>query len=381
MYNVRVIEKNAENLEVIKCQTARFNEDRFLAAISNKRFDEFDIRSLKRNLEQCLPALEFELFLVSQMSIGFNTLYTTQHNDFFIGRASVFNDISLSIKVFKDLCVLFEQRNQKKRSRDIPPGFSRPKVIEHTWLFEPSYMLDAFGKDSFPTCVIELFEVMNKCVNSVQATITLCLEVVGRVESTRECKKYCLELLESFKDDAPEFFNIPQFTDLRAEHFCVEWELAKDKEQFAADHYHQCSVEEAYRLSCKIDEEKQRLMGFTEEEIALFGNNRKHLNEIRYVESNIEKLFKISGKKIAARYVYAFVTWANPNDTSREYLRRSLQHLKETYQKNGGERGVIKLRALQYEHDEHDPDELKKLHNKIQIFVTTLYSNQNSQVS
>lgn len=378
MYYKRKIDKSIDNLREIKACTATFSEETFFSAIASKELDEEEILWMISRVRSFLPLVENEYMIIKSMKPKFVPYYTTPYNDYFGDSHHVFTKVKQSLKLFILLCSTFEQVNKKKRCDYLPPNTEPLKIYKHSWLFDPAYTPDAFNNKGYPECVYVLFELMSKCVLYIDSSIETCLCMISQVDDKRKDWEFCMDSLERFCDDINDFCNPPTLTfDINGNIIVPEetlpffnsWINSKDKEYFASCHYHKCSIQDGYIVSNYIRQEKKRMEGYTDEEVFLFGNNPIHIYDVRLVEKNVENIFSISGTTIPSNVVNAVVSWANPNPISDEYLSMSLTHFKKTYKENGGEKTVIKLRALQNARKYCNEEELEEMHAKINRYV------------
>lgn len=358
-------------------QVGNFCEGTFYSAIASKHLEEEDIEWILFKVKSFSSSVEYEYLLIKRMQTGYVQAYTTSCNGLFDDIQSVFKNVKQSLKLFSMLCLIFEQVNMKGRCNNVPPGFEPPQLFKHSWLFDSAYIPDAINGMGYPACVMELFKQVELCVSHIDASIKACLDIHNAVEEKREDWEFCYESLLQFCDEVDPLETPSLTCDIDGNIIVPEdaaplidaWNKSSDKAYCASKYYHNCSVVGGYTLSHYARQEKKRLAGYTKEEIALYGTDKMHLDEIRLVEKNVDNIFDINGKTVPSNVVYAVVTWAKPDRSLPDYLSLALAHFTEGYQRHGGERKVVKLRALEYMRKNCNEADLNQMHKKIDRFV------------
>lgn len=336
-----------------------FDVHRLLYAISAKRLDEDDIKSL--TLDICYQNLKLERQREYLFKFGktFNQEYTTDDNKCFDTSARLLFKMRSGVKGIKKQVKSFCQRSRQR----LRPGQEAPQAIDRSLISTDAFMKDLFGIESFPDCVKELFDVMIRFHQNMMDCLEESLRVLSEEKETKQDFRRCVELLmkacEKCRKDQIVFVNAMNNNPalraafLKADDFkpndknpvLKEWRNSQsDKGTFASSRFHNCTLEDVSKISfyqtmTEADGDPDLVTCMT-----LFNCSREKAEAIDLAISRFDILLpdKCKRNKIPSIYLHVFMRWCSEGVGYETFLN----YFNKRYKEAGGTLDVIKKSAL-----------------------------------
>ncbi|MBO7052421.1 MAG: hypothetical protein J6W24_07140 [Prevotella sp.] len=278
---------------------------------------------------------------IEKFATNYNKRYSTCHLLMNKMRSSV----SRGVKMLERLC-------EKKHS--FKGGRHKPKVIDSSKIGNSPYTVSMWGLEQHKESVHILYNEICSYKNNINKCIDLCLYVIQQVDDIRKDPETAHEIF--LKNRKEVLLNnrsvIKRFISMNAEmendlmEKVEAWKQEKKSmEEICAKLYH--ALDENEYSDWVISEEVMaaRRDGITNEERAIWGNNKQQVMRCRTAYQHIDEL-QPGGQKdrIGGEFVAMLYKWSNtqPN-RGMEYW---LTYFTEFYKKSGGKLTPVKKGAV-----------------------------------
>lgn len=337
-----------------------FDVHRLLYAISAKRLDEDDIKSLTLDICDQNLKLERQREYLFKFGKTFNQEYTTDDNKCFDTSARLFFKMRSGVKGIKKQVKSFCLRSRQK----LRPDQEAPQAIDRSLIsVDALYMKDLFGIESYPDCVRELFDVMIRFHQNMMDCLDESIRVLSEEKETKQDFRRCIELLKqacekSRKDqivfvDAMNNSPALRAAFLMADEFkpndknpvLKEWRNSQNnKGLFASSRFHNCTHEDISKISfyqtmTEADGDPDLVTCMT-----IFNCTREKAEAINVAISRFDNMLPPICKrnKIPSIYLHVFMRWCSEGVGYETFLN----YFNKRYKEAGGGNNVIGKSAL-----------------------------------
>ncbi len=322
------IEKSEDGLEQLIDAALMFEENHYLEAIKQKKFDEYSILQLTEEVKLWHCRIVKESLKLSALSEHWIEDYATNCNKRFQEAYDLFlkirSCISSSRKIFRKFCC-------KVMKNPTNANVSR-NVLNRSTLTAHVVSRDIFGLKSYNDIVVTLYEEMSKFFTTLVLTLALCHRMLRdeaiikkdpeRVwEIYQKCKQEVLSSARMFA----RTFNV-DVKQISENELIERRKKAKNLREYVHKNYHCFNKAEYMTLVAYEVIQESNNNGLTKMETMLWGNNVEKVMEVRKAITLIEQL--ASGKKINGYLMLEFIKWCG---VKKEHEHLLYKYFLETY--------------------------------------------------
>lgn len=335
-YN-RHIDKTEEVLRELRDVYNQDEVDRFIDGLEAGQItSEEQVIIITNKIRKSDGLTTLELSRLNRLREGFIEKYATNYNKRFSTCHMLMNKmrsgISRGLKMLEDFC---EKKRRKGHSK------SKRKVVENSKMGHGEYQPSMWGLEHYKESVKVLYQEVVNYSNHLTECIDLCLDMIKKVDYVREHP----EVADKIYDDCHREtvmnnrttikrflkYNIELKNDILRQ--MEEWESQnKSLKELKAKLYHTLDENEWNDLCICEEVLMARRQGITNQERALWGDNKPKIMKVRVVIEHLDELNPEGQKgKIDGEFMARLLRWCEilPNrglDYWHTYLYDSYKH-------------------------------------------------------
>ena len=300
-------------------------EERFIEGLRGKHRSVYEIQQTAELVQMYQHRVNIEAKALTRFSENFIRQFATDNNKCFSTAEKIFNRIRSTIAGLKNV---FHKMTPIDR-KQLPEGVETPSVFEKSPLGNDNFTPDAFGLDSFPLEVRDLYNSIETLFASSTAVLALCHLMITEEEKTRNdlvrlrqiYKESCDELMGSVRvvssmmapaQDLPE----NELESLRAK------TGSDEDEKFLQLGYHKYTkqVMTQYLIIKTIREARNE--GLTEKEAYFWRGNREKALRVRQVIEKFDQIADVEGQKgsLSSHVLVEFLKWCGVAESQEKAL-------------------------------------------------------------
>ncbi len=344
------IDKTEEALQELRTVYARDEEERFMDGLSSGRIDsEEKVINFTNYIRTSdgLTQLEFSRLrrlvaegFIEKFATNCNKRYSTCH----MLMNKMRSGISRGLGMLEKLC-------EKKRAR----GYSKAKrdVVENSKMGKSAYNLSFWGLEQYKESVSTLYNEVLSYKRHLTECIELCLYIIQQVAYIRnhpdiaheKHQKNRQEVLQNNRSVIKRFIDM----DVDMENELMEkveaWKKEKKSmEEISAMLYHTLDVNEYHDWIISEEVMAARREGITNQERALWGDDKQQVIRCRVAYSHIDELNPAGQKdRIGGMFLAMLYKWSNVYSRGLEHW---LIHFTDFYKLSGGTLTPVKVGAV-----------------------------------
>ena len=304
-----IVDKNDDGLEEIIEAVQQFEEDRFLASLSVRRYTPYDIQQTTLMVREYQTKMNREVLALDHFANNFIQEYATDNNQCFEIAQRLFNrirsTISASRKVFRKTCPIVRK-----------PMADRPSIFKRSVLSYGFCQRDIFGVNSFDEAVKILYEDLKTFFTTIVSTLVLCRRMIHTEMAVREDGDMCLAIYKDCREKA--LASVKEFTDtfgmttmLPETELLQRMRKAKSLSTYAKENYHKFDAA-SFRMSVLVEAVRQgRNNGLTDDEARLWPNDHEKALLVRQIIETLDGFDGAEGQKgkLNGNLMVEFVKW------------------------------------------------------------------------
>ena len=344
------IDKTEEELQELRTVYARDEVERFMDGLSSGRIDNEEkvinftnyIRTSDGHTQLELSRLKrlLEEGFIEKFATNYNNRYSTCH----MLMNKMRSGISRGLGMLEKLCEKKRARGNSKAKRD---------VVENSKMGKSAYNLSLWGLEQYKKSVHTLYNEIVSYKKHLTECIELCLSIMQQVAYIRNHPAIAHEKHQKNRQEV--LLNnrsvIKRFIDMNAE---MENELMekveawkkekKSMEEISAMLYHTLDVNEYNDWIISEEVMAARRDGITNQERALWGDDKQQVMRCRVAYSHIDELNPAGQKdRIGGMFLAMLYKWSNVYSRGLEYW---LIHFTDFYKLSGGTLTPVKVGAV-----------------------------------
>lgn len=330
----------------------RFNQDRFMSAISLRRMRPADITRLAHQIEAARLTLLDEYENLIDFARTFNSQFATDNNQYFDSAYRLLKQIKTGTRQVKGLFKQFTISPSPSQQRRLPPSVvrsARPSVYERSMLSTDTYAVPMFPIEEMPAEVQNLYLTMQSFFETLSQSLHVCLDTMREETRVRQNPERCCELYNDFKREyCSRIKAILKSIDINAAIYQPDQsevvalrENSQSEEQFSQQAFHQYSKSQVSVLATKELVEEANRGEFTRTELLLWPKNELMIRKVRHILGRLDSFLAeeyLTYKKIPAIYIAALRDWSCPAED-----KLFTSYVRQTYH---GERELPKNAAI-----------------------------------
>ena len=213
-----IVEKNEDGLEEIIGAVQQFEEDRFLASLSVRRYTIYDIQQMAMTVREYQAKMNREVLALDNFAETFIQEYATDNNKCFETAQRLFNRIRSTIcasrRIFRKTCPIVRKPNEE-----------RPSIFKRSVLSFGYCQRDLFGVNSYEEAVKVLYEDLKTFFTTIISTLILCRRMIQTEMAVRKDDQMCLAIYKECREKA--LSGVKEFTESMGMAIMSETELQK----------------------------------------------------------------------------------------------------------------------------------------------------------
>lgn len=303
-----IVDKNEDGLEEIIRAVEQFEEDRFLASLSVRRYTTYDIQQTTLMVREFQAKMNREVLALDKFSETFIQEYATDNNKCFETAELLFNrirsTISASRKVFRKTCPIVRK-----------PMAGKPSIFERSVLSFGFCQRDLFGVNSYEESVKILYEDLQTFFTTIISTLVLCRRMIHSEMAVRQDAQMCLAIYKECRDKA--LAGVKELSEILGIMVLPETELLKRKKNaksmssYAKENYHKFGTSE-FKMTVLTEAMREgRQNGLTDDEARLWPNDHGKALNVRQVIGVLDQLEGAEGQKgkLNGGMMVEFIKW------------------------------------------------------------------------
>jgi hypothetical protein len=336
----RHIDKTEEELRDLRAVYAQDDVARFIDGLESGNIkNEEQIIALTNKIQESdgLVRLEYSRLLhlkqsgfIEQFATNCNKRYDTAH--FLMNKMR--SGLSRGLKLLETFC---EKKRRKGHSK------SKRKVVDNSKMGRCAYNLSIWRLEQYKESVKKLYQEVCSYNDDLTKCIDLCLEMIDQVKYVRTHPDYADEIYDKCRKETVlnSRTTIRRFISLKANlendiyAKMEEWERKKlALKNLKAKLYHTLDLDEWTDL-CVVEEViKARQQDVTNEERALWGDNKQKVRCVRVVYEHLDELTP-KGQKgmIGGMFLARLYRWSNV--LPKRGLEYWYEYFIASYERNG----------------------------------------------
>lgn len=307
-----IVEHDESGLEMVLNFLDDLLTDRFIEGIRSKHRSIYEIEQTLEMVCIYQRRVNIESRSIARFAESFIRHYATDNNTCFNTAEVLFKKIQSTLKGLKEV---FYKTTPIVRSQ-LPTGAEAPTVFDKSPLGGGDYTLDAFGLESFPKPVQDLYHAIDTLFSSSSAALALCHLMLEEEEKTRNDS---VRLRQIYNESCEELLGaVKGFTafmtgekELPVNELEERRKNAKTEEEFLRENYHKYDYEifTQYLVIKTIQEARRE--GLTEKEAFYFRKNREKAFRFREMMEHIDELPWAKGQKdsLSSRFIVEMLKW------------------------------------------------------------------------
>ena len=325
------IEKSPDGLEQLIDAAARFEENRYIEALRQKKMSEYDVLSLTEDVKLWHSRMRKESLSLAAFSEHFLDDFATDNNRRFHEAYNLFNRIRSTIsgsrKVFRKFC-------RRMMSNPTNPNADK-SLLSRSVLSAHVVSRDIFGLASYDEKVMSLYDELKAFFTTLVITLALCHRMIRDEAAIMQDGGRCLEIYQKCRKEVLESarllaktFNIST-QQISKEEYIERRRKAKNIKEYAQDNYHKRNKAEFMTIVAYEVIAEGSSHGMTEVESILWADNAEKVKQVRYAITRLDDIVGPDKKNIDGKLVLEFIKWCEVN----EKLERKLyNYLIDNYQ-------------------------------------------------
>ena len=314
MIPTTLVEPEKSGFEMVLGFLDTLLKDRFFEGIRSKHRTLYEIEQTLELIQMYQHRVNVEGKALVRFSESFIRHYATDNNQCFNTAEALFKKIQSTIKNLKEVF----KKTTPRDYRQLPPGKDAPSVFEMSPLGGGDYTLDAFGLESFPQPVQDLYHAIDTLFTTSATQLALCHLMMEEEEKTRNdierlrqiYNESCNELLDTVRA-AAAFFSTAQEMPANEMEELRKKKGVKNIDEFLKEGYHRYDnkVFTQYLIIKNIRE--ARAEGLTETETLFWRKNHQKAIQVRHVIAHFDKIVDVEGQKGSLRssVLVEFLKW------------------------------------------------------------------------
>ena len=303
-----IVEKNEDGLEEIIGAVQQFEEDRFLASLSVRRYTIYDIQQMAMTVREYQAKMNREVLALDNFAETFIQEYATDNNKCFETAQRLFNRIRSTIcasrRIFRKTCPIVRKPNEE-----------RPSIFKRSVLSFGYCQRDLFGVNSYEEAVKVLYEDLKTFFTTIISTLILCRRMIQTEMAVRKDDQMCLAIYKECREKA--LSGVKEFTESMGMAIMSETELQKRKRKakslstYAQENYHRFDTT-SFKMSVLAEAVRQgRDNGLTDDEARLWPNDHDKALLVRHAIERLDCLEGAEGQKgkLNGNLMVEFVKW------------------------------------------------------------------------
>ncbi len=319
-----IVEKDDSGLLMVLDALDELLEEKFIEGIRSKHRSLYEIEQTLEMVKIYQHRVNIEAKSVTKFSDTFIRSYATPNNKCFDTAEVLFGKIRSTIKSLKDV---FHKTTAIDR-RQLPDGAEAPSVFNISPIAHGEYTPDAFGLESFPQPVQDLYKALDTLFSTSATILALCHLMIEEEARTRKdpvqlrqiYKESCEELLDSVKSASAFITNTQELPENELEE--RRKKAGKNFDKFLSEGYHTVDkgVMTQYLIIQTIREARNE--GLTDAEAFYWGKNRQKALMVRKVIENFDSITEVEGQKgsLSSTVIVEFLKWCGVRESQEKEL-------------------------------------------------------------
>ena len=310
------IDKTEEELRKLREVYNQDDVDRFIDGMEAGRItSEAQVIEFTNKIRQNDGLTRLEYSRLERLKVGFIEAYATNYNKRYSTTHMLMNrmrsGISRGLKMLEDFCEKKPRRGHSKKNR---------KVVENSKMGKGAYRPSMYGLEYYKESVKTLYAEVDNYTNDLTKCIDLCLYMIEQVKDVKEDPERADKIYtQCHKDTIMNHRSvIKRFISINADmendilKKMEEWERQKKSmKELKAKLYHTMDENEWIDLCVSEEVMLARKQDVTNEERALWGDNKQHVMRVRVVIEHLDELFPEGKKSISGEFLARLLHWCN----------------------------------------------------------------------
>ena len=313
-------------------------QEKFIEGVKSKHRDIYEVEQTLEQVQIYQHRVNIEANALKRFAKNFIRSFATPNNKCFDTAEVLFRKIrstiaSLKAVFYKTTPVTYTQ---------LPSGVEAPSVFDKSPLGHGDYTPDAFGLESFPKEVQELYNAIEKLFGTSTMMLELCHQMIKNEEEVRNdivqlrqiYKESCIELLDAVKT-ATAFISVNQELPKN--------ELEERRKEIGSDYdkrflqpsYHSVDKQlfQQYLIIKAINEARNE--GLTDQEVFFWRKKHEKALKVRKVIENFDLINGVQGQanSLSCIMMVEFLKWCEVPESLEKQLYT--QYFVPTYSTKG----------------------------------------------
>lgn len=338
MIPTTIVEHDKSGLEMVLDAMDALEKEKFVEGIKSKHHNLYEVAQTAEMVELYQHRANIEARALTRFSERFNRSYATDNNKCFNTAENLFKKINSTIAGLKKVF----QKTTPVDYTQLPEGVESPTVFEKSPLGHGVYSPDAFGLDSFPKEVSELYHAIDTLFSTSTAMLGLCHEMIVQENETRNdivqlrqiYKESCEELLGAVK--AVTAFMVPPKELPENELETLRQKAGSDEdERFLKRGYHACDKGVLTQYLVFKTLRQARHEGLTEQEAYYWRKDHAKALKVRQVVENFDQVADVKGQanSLSSTPLVEFLKWCGVPERQEKMLYQ--QYFRPKYSSTG----------------------------------------------
>jgi len=320
-----IVEHDKSGLEMVIDAMDKLVEERFIEGIRSKHRTLYEIAQTTEMVEMYQRRVNIEARALTRFSENFIRQFATDNNKCFDTAERLFRKIRSTIAGLKQI---FHKMTPIDRNR-LPEEVEVPSVFDKSPLGHGDYTADAFGLESFPQEVQDLYHALDTLFSTSATMLALCHLMIEEEERTRNdivqlrqiYRTSCEELLGAVR--AASVFVAP-VQELPHNELEERRKRAgsEDSEKFLKEGYHTVDkgVMTQYLIIRTIREARNE--GLTEKEAYFWRKDHDKALRVRRAIEQFDQLSDVEGQRgsLSSHVVVEFLKWCGVPESQEKML-------------------------------------------------------------
>lgn len=333
-----IVEHDQSGLERVLDALDELLKEKFIEGVKSKHRDIYEVEQTLEQVQIYQHRVNIEANALKRFAKNFIRSFATPNNKCFDTAEVLFGKIrstiaSLKAVFYKTTPVTYTQ---------LPSGVEAPSVFDKSPLGHGDYTPDAFGLESFPKEVQELYNAIEKLFGTSTMMLELCHQMIKNEEEVRNdivqlrqiYKESCIELLDAVKT-ATAFISVNQELP-KNELEERRKEIGSDyDERFLQPSYHSVDKQlfQQYLIIKAINEARNE--GLTDQEVFFWRKKHEKALKVRKVIENFDLINGAQGQanSLSCIMMVEFLKWCEVPESLEKQLYT--QYFVPTYSTKG----------------------------------------------
>ena len=328
-----IVEHDQSGLEMVLDAMDELLQEKFIEGVKSKHRDIYEVEQTLEQVQIYQHRVNIEANALKRFAKNFIRSFATPNNKCFDTAEVLFGKIRSTIASLK--AVFY--KTTPVTNTQLPSGVEAPSVFDKSPLGHGDYTPDAFGLESFPKEVQELYNAIEKLFGTSTMMLELCHQMIKNEEEVRNdivqlrqiYKESCIELLDAVKT-ATAFISVNQELPKN--------ELEERRKEIGSD-YDERFLQPSYH---SVDKQlfqqylnEARNEGLTDQEAFFWRKKHEKALKVRKVIENFDLINGVQGQanSLSCIMMVEFLKWCEVPESLEKQLYT--QYFVPTYSTKG----------------------------------------------